>query len=157
MNNRKRMTGWSGRLVAGVAAGLGGLVIVGTALAASSSFSWTMRWRYVGGKDNGKLHVLDAGNLTINGKIWITDKLRGSTSTPLDIQIEVLKENETDNAVCTATVVPSKVMSEEKAFSKSCGRIAGGKYWLRITKVGAQDGDGDAWHNKGSGTLDVAE
>ena len=127
--------------------------LAGGAAANSSAFSWTMRWRYVGGDRNSRYHALDAGALTINGKLWIYEKARASASSPLTIQIEVLKENDEKNVLCTLTVVPSTILNDKKEFSKTCGRIETGKYWVRITKPGATNHDGDGWHNQGAGTL----
>ena len=139
------------------AAALAGLMalLCGTALASSLSFAWTMNNRYVNGKTNGRFHTLDAGELTLSGKIWITEKRAAAASTPLSISMSVVKEQDSSerDAVCTVTVTPDTTINNKKEFSRSCGRIESGKFWLLIDKVGASNPDGDGWHNQGSGTL----
>jgi hypothetical protein len=70
----------------------------------------------------------------------------------------VIKGDNDDNAsiICTATVTPSTTVNDKTAVSKSCGRIAADKYWLRIYKKGSGE-DPDGWHSQGSGTLDTAD
>lgn len=127
--------------------------LAGTAVASSSSFSWTMNKRVVNGQSNGRLHVLDAGELTLSGKIWITEKKAKSASSPLPITIKVLKAGSERDAVCSITMIPDTAVNNKKDFSKSCGRVESGKYWILINKDGADNPDGEGWHNQGSGSI----
>ncbi|MBK9258425.1 MAG: hypothetical protein IPM54_01155 [Polyangiaceae bacterium] len=125
----------------------------------SSPFNWTMQWRLVNGRTNKRFHVLEAGTLTLSGKLWIHEKRRGAPSRPMRIKIEVVKESNdgTDsdekNSLCSVIVTPSTTLHERTEYSKSCGRIETGKYWIRVNKFEAESGDGDGWHNQGSGIL----
>jgi hypothetical protein len=130
------------------------LLFAGGAVASSSSFKWTMDHRYVSGERNKKFYNLSAGVLTLNGSLWITLKRAAAASAPLPISIMVVKQGSTErNATCTVTVIPDTVVNAKKAFSKSCGRIDSGEYFVVINKDGANNPDGDGWHNQGSGTL----
>lgn len=115
-----------------------------------------MNRRYVGGRKNGRFHSLDAGNLTVNGKIWIHEKRAGADSSPSPVTIEVLKgdTDSKDSIICTLVVAPSTTLNDKKSFSKPCGRVEGDKYWLKIYKGGHSE-DPDGWHSQGSGTLDT--
>lgn len=125
----------------------------GEAAASSSSFAWVMNNRQVNGQKNGRLHALDAGELTLSGKIWITEKKAKSASTPLPITIKVFKEGSERDAVCSVTVIPDTAVNNKKDYARSCGRIEGGKYWVLINKDGADNPDGEGWHNQGTGAL----
>lgn len=128
-------------------------LLAGRAVASSSSFSWVMNNRQVHGQNNGRLHALDAGELTLSGKIWITEKKGKSATTPLPITIKVFKEGSERDAVCSVTVIPDTAVNNKKEYSKSCGRIESGKYWILINKDGADNPDGEGWHNQGTGSL----
>jgi hypothetical protein len=141
-------------IVAAVLAGLATAVFVGSVGADSSAFTFTMNNRYVNGKANHKLHTLEAGELTISGQIWLHEKRRGAATTALPIQIDVVKDTfMARDVVCAVTVVPDRTISAKTAYSKSCGRIEGGTYFIRATKVGAENPDGEGWHNTSAGTL----
>jgi hypothetical protein len=119
-----------------------------------------MEWRFVSGRANRRFHVLDAGTLTLSGKLWAYEKRRAGAAQPQAVKIEVLKDDGNDGqddedrtAFCSAIVTPSAVLNERKEFSTSCGRVESGKYWIRISKPTAQSHDGDGWHNQGHGTL----
>lgn len=111
------------------------------------------------GRTNKRFHVLDSGTLMLSGKLWIYEKRRGGSSQPMRIKVEVVKENndEKDNnekdAFCSVIVTPSTKLNEPTEYSKSCGRVEAGKYWVRINKFEASSTDGDGWHNRGNGTL----
>ncbi len=141
-----------GACVAGLAVLSSASMVAERALANSSNFSWRMDKIQVDGDRNGRFHVLDAGRLTIEGQIIITERMRASASTPLPIQIQLFPKDST-TAVCTFNVDPDRAVGAAKAFSASCGEIRAGSYWLRMKKEGASKPDGDAWHNRGNGTL----
>jgi hypothetical protein len=136
---------------------LAGIVSAGAeepAYASSSTFTWVMNKRQVHGKKNKKFHDLDGGELTLSGKIWVTDKKAAAASSPLSITIKVVKENDSeDDAVCSLTVIPDTTVNTKKDYTKSCGRVPTGKYWVHINKDGAENPDGEGWHNEGNGTL----
>jgi len=97
--------------------------IVDEASANSETFTYTMKFRYVSGKDNKQLHKLDGGELTLSGNLWITGKAFGAMPTPLPITIEVLKDTWSErDVVCTVTVMPETTLNQKREFSKSCGQ-----------------------------------
>lgn len=108
----------------------------GSALANSSAFTWAMRFRYVSGKDNKKSHSLDAGELTVSGKIWIFEKNAKATSSPGAITIEVWKDGTlSDDRVCALTVVPDTTLNSKKEISRSCGRVESGSSGSKSTRT----------------------
>ncbi len=123
-------------------------IFAGTAAANSSAYTFTMALRYVSGKDNKTFHTLDAGELTLGGKIWITDKRPDADSTPMPISITVIKAGLLGPEVCTVTVTPDTILNSPRAYSQLCGHIEGGMYWLRISKRQARSRDGDGWHSQ---------
>lgn len=146
------------RLVAAVVmAGVPTFFLAGTGVANSASFAWTMNLRFVHGKKNGQLHSLDAGELTLSGKIWIHEKAARTASSPDKVTVEVLKDTFLDNIVCTVEVTPSTTLNSKKEYSKACGRVESGKYWLRIYKPKSLDDTGDGWRSQSSGTLTTTQ
>lgn len=123
-------------------------VIASQAVANSAAFSFVMERRAVHGKRNGKLHALDAGELTLNGGVWVVSKAVGASSSPVSVEIVVYKEPETK--VCSAVVTPSKIFNDKRSATTSCGRVDAGNYWIFAVKD-----DVDGWHVKGSGTMDT--
>ncbi len=142
------------RVAAMVLAGLVMVVFAGSAVANASDYAFTMNWRYVSGKENKRFHTLDSGELTLSGKIWVHQKRYDASPVPLPVRIEVLKGIDSErDVVCTLEVTPDVILNSKRAYSKSCGRIEGGSYWLRISKSKTQTSDGEGWHSQGSGTL----
>lgn len=143
-----------GACIAGFAVLCSGSMLADQALANSSSFSWRMDKRYISGKDNGRFHVLDGGTVTIQGHIEVTERLRGSVSTPISVDIRLIHIDLTsENPACKVTVTPDTAVGAKKAFSAQCGNIKAGKYWLLIKKNTEMNPDGDGWHNRGTGSV----
>lgn len=120
----------------------------GRAVANSSGFGFTMEQRYVNGEKNKQLHALDAGELTFSGNVWVTSKNVGATSAPEVIEIAVWKIGVLGSRVCAASVTPNTIFNDKRSFSRSCGRIEGGTYWIEVSRKKV-----DGWHIKGSGAL----
>lgn len=140
-----------GALMSGV---LATVAISERALANSSGFSWRMDKRYISGKANGRFHFLEAGTVTIQGHIEITERLRGSVSTPISVKISLIHaDSSTDEASCSVTITPDTAVGARKPFSATCGPIKSGKYWFLIKKNTDLNPDGDGWHNGGNGTV----
>jgi len=59
----------------------------------TSSWSFTMDYRYVNGAENGIYHKMDAGEMSISGKIWIYSKDSWFGETPNRIKYEVWKSS----------------------------------------------------------------
>lgn len=143
-----------GACVAGLVVLCSVSMIAAQAQANSSNFSWRMDKRYISGKDNGRFHMLDAGTVTIQGHIEITERLRGSVSTPIPIVISLVHVDlAPEQASCKITITPDTAVGASKPFSVTCGNIKSGKYWLLIKKNTEMNPDGDGWHNRGSGTV----
>lgn len=141
-------------VAATVPAGLAMVVFAGRAVANSSAYAFTMKLRYVSGRDNNRPHTLDAGELTLSGQIWATNKSVRSTSTPQPITIEVAKPGLFSPVpICTLSVMPDVILNSKRPYSRSCGRIEGGTYWIIASKSKTWDKSGDGWRIQGSGTL----
>lgn len=139
--------------LAAVALALALATVAGRALANSSAFAFTMNMRHVDGEKNKQSHALDAGDLTINGNVWVTSKRARATSTPESITFRVAETGLLGSTVCTVSVTPDTIFNSKRAFSKSCDRIKSGTYWIEVSKGQAIDKMGDGWQLQGSGTL----
>jgi hypothetical protein len=135
------------RMAAVVLVGLAAGSLAGRAAANTAAFSFVMERRAVHGKGNGKLHALDAGELTLSGGVWVVSKNRGSTSTPTEVEIAVYRDGQ-EAEVCSVTVKPSTIFNEKRSSEKTCGRVETASYWLLVSKK-----NDDGWDIKGSGTL----
>jgi hypothetical protein len=109
--------------------------------------------RYVDGQKNKQIHSLDAGELTISGDIWVTSKNARATSSPQSISLRVAATGLFGSTACTVSVTPDSTLNKKRSFSKSCGRIESGTYWIEVSKDKAIDKTGDGWHLRGSGSL----
>jgi hypothetical protein len=127
--------------------------LAGAALANSASFSFTMNNRLVNGESNKMLHALDAGELTLDGKLWVTSKKARATAEPGNIEIFVYKIGILNSEVCKVVVTPDRIFNKRVAFSKACGRVESGTYVIKLWKEKALDRSGDGWQIAGSGTL----
>jgi hypothetical protein len=143
------------RYAAGALVGI--MMIVGfarMAVANSSGYAFTMRWRYVSGKENRKFHALEAGELTLSGKVWITDKKVVTLAlSPDPVTIEVMQGTVFPSVRCSASVTPDRIFNSSRVYSMSCGRIEAGTYWIQVSKPKAGSPDGDGWHSQGDGLL----
>lgn len=92
------------------------------ALANESKFEFTMEHEYVSGRKNKVAHGLDAGLLTIEGELWLTQCAPGSVG-PHVIEIEVYKDHTLDEQLCTFGVTPSKPVGNRVSFSVPCNAI----------------------------------
>lgn len=117
------------------------------ALANSSSYSFTMDHRYVNGKDNGVTHGLSAGSLTNSCSLWAYDKAAGAVG-PYSVTIAVVQDGIIDKTICTTSVTPSKTLNVKKSYSKSCGSVPTGVYYIEAWKT-----NDDGWDVKAQGTL----
>lgn len=135
-------------LVPAAAMALAFAVLAGRAAANSSAFSFTMHRRAVNGQKNGKLHRLDAGELTLGGSIWVVSKDGGARSTPHTVKIKVMETGVLGSEVCSVSATPNTIFNAKRAVDKSCGRVESGSFWLLVSRS-----DDDGWHLQGSGTL----
>ncbi len=143
-----------GACVAGLAVLSSASMIAEQALANSTNFSWTMLRRGVHGANNQKLHLLDAGTLTVSGTLWIHEKRAKATSQPMAVTIYVRKRGSIfDDDICNFDVIPSTLLNDRRAFSNACGTVAAGTYYLFAAKPKSADEDGDGWHNQAAGML----
>lgn len=128
------------------------IVMALPALANSSSYQWEMshEGRNVNGKRNGVLHDMTAGELTNSGEVWQYFNLQGATG-PLKVGIEVRKVNTLfDSSVCIAYVTPSAELNDPVSYSKDCGTISDGTYYIVAFK-----GDMDGRSTAGRGVLET--
>lgn len=128
-------------------------VFAGSAVASSAAFAFTMNLRYVDGKKNNILHTLDAGDLTLSGKIWVTSKKARAASNPEPVTITVWKPGIVNSDKCSVSVTPDRILNQKVSFTKSCGHIESGTYFIAVSKSDAFDKSGDGWQCQGSGTL----
>lgn len=130
------------------------VAIASSAIASSSAFSFTMFLRVVRGDRNKMLHSLDAGELTISGEVETTGSVASpATKKPVAVSFEVRQKGTIlSSSVCSASVTPDPALSKKVSFSKSCGKIGKGIYYIIVSKD-YQAKTGDGWHITGSGTL----
>lgn len=130
------------------------LIIVTPVFANSSTWSFLAFYdgRYLSGKANGVFHTLTAGSLTNSGSIWVTMIMGGSPNGLQPWYFEVWKKNTIfDQKICTSNpVYPNVMVGRQYAttFSKNCGNIPDGKYYLVIWRS-----ESDNREVQGSGTL----
>lgn len=111
-------------------------------LAASSRYSFDMKWRVVDGKDNKEFHKLDSGNAYIDGshRIYHSEYPQARKE---NLHYTLIKNNwGFDKGIGTIEVKPNT------SFSRNFGKIDSGEYYLQVWKT-----NNDYHHTKGSGTL----
>lgn len=130
------------------------LVMVSPVLANTSNWWFLALYDryYLNGENNGVYHSMDSGNLTISGSIWVTMIMGGDPPPPEAFYFQVWKNNTWfDTKICTSGGVTPSVMvgpAYAESFSKNCGSISSGDYYLVIWR-----GDADDREVEGSGTL----
>jgi hypothetical protein len=142
-------------VVVALVAGLVVAVFVGRAGANSETFAFTMDRILVDGNANKRQHVLAAGELTLRGEIWVHLKQAPVSSRSAPVRISVQRPGDWYGSVeiCDATATPHTAVDSKQAFTTSCGRVAGGTYWIRAEKKLPLHEYGDGWFVKGAGTL----
>ena len=145
------------KIVTAIFLSLAILIMSTPALANSSSWSFTstVEGMVLDGSKNGVFHTMTAGTLTNSGSIYVASAQPCcSTTNPASWTITVKKYNWPlfDSTICSVTVTPSKMVGSQYkvSFTKNCGTIAAGKYYLYITRGG---GSTDGRQVVGSGTL----
>jgi len=121
-------------------------VLLAMFIMATPAFANTSSWsflafydgRVINGKTNGVSHQMTAGALTISGTITTT-AVYGNLPTAKPWYFEVRKWS--NNAiVCTAGPIPVPLLwNQTQSFSKACGSIPAGKYYLKIWRADADD------------------
>lgn len=134
-------------LVRGIVGVVGLLIMLTPVFANSSSYSFTMDYRYVNGKSNGVTHGLDAGYLTNSGVLWAYAKAPGAVG-PYPVTIAVVKDELIDRTICTVSVTPYTTLGVIKSFSQGCGNVKTGVYYIEAWKA-----NDDGWDIKVIGTL----
>ncbi|MEW5830489.1 MAG: hypothetical protein AB1846_16490, partial [Chloroflexota bacterium] len=110
------------------------------ALANSSSWYFLAYYdgRVINGKTNGVYHQMTAGALTISGTIKTT-AVYGNPPTAKPWYFEVRKWSN-NKIVCKAGPIAVPLLwNQTKSFSKACGSIPAGKYYLKIWRAAADD------------------
>jgi hypothetical protein len=126
------------------------LIMVTPALANSSSWSFLAFYdgRVINGKSNGAFHSMTAGALTISGTIKTT-AIFGAPNGAQPWTFEVWQDGLFPSKKCTAGPVAVPVsLNQTKSFSKACGNIPAGSYYLVIWRAAT-----DNREVTGSGTL----
>jgi hypothetical protein len=101
----------------------------------------------VNGKDNGIVHTMTAGTLSHTGAVWQYQTAPNPVG-PNQVHIEVWKDTLFDDLICTVTLTPYTTNNLKKYFSKNCGTISAGNYFIVVWKV-----EDDGRDDKGTGTL----
>lgn len=95
---------------------------------------------------------MTAGSLTNTGSLWVTAAAPGATNPPAYFKISVKKSVfGVDPTICTtAKIYPSLMVGSQYkvSYSKSCGTIAAGTYYLYI-----QRNQVDGREVQGTGTI----
>lgn len=126
------------------------LIMVTPALANSRSWSFLAFYdgRVINGKNNGVFHSMTAGALTISGTIKTT-AIFGTPSGAQPWTFEVWQDGLFPSKKCTAGPVAVPVgLNQTNSFSKACGSIPAGSYYLVIWRAAV-----DNREVTGSGTL----
>lgn len=133
------------------------LIVAVPVLANSSSWSFFLpdNAYAVDGKANGRIHTMTAGTLTFSGSFYVS-RVIPAAGNPSPVKFTVYKLGsglfDPDRVICSTTITPSKMVGSAyaKSFSKNCGTIAAGKYYIYILRtLSAADG----YELVGSGTL----
>lgn len=137
------------KVVTALFLGLIVFLIATPVLANSSSWSFLAYYngRKINGKKNGVSHQMTAGTLTISGTIKTT-AVYGNPPTASPWYFEV-RDWSNNKLKCTAGPVAVPLQwNQTNSFSKTCGKIPAGKYYLVIYRDPADDRE-----VTGSGTL----
>ena len=119
-------------------------------LANSSSWSFLAFYngRVINGKTNGVFHSMTAGALTISGTIKTT-AIYGTPNGAQPWYFEVWQDGLFPSKKCTAGPVAVPInLNQTNSFSKACGSIPTGSYYLIIWRAAL-----DNREVTGSGTL----
>ncbi len=112
------------------------LVMATPVLANTSSWSFLAFYdgRVINGKSNGVFHQMTAGALTISGTIKTT-AIYGTPNGAADWYFEVWKDGLIPSKKCTAGPVAVPLSwNQTNSFSKACGTITAGSYYLIIKR-----------------------
>lgn len=127
------------------------LLIMATPVLANSSSWWFLAYydgRVINGHDNGVFHSMTAGTLTISGTITTT-AIYGTSNGAQPWYFEVWKDGLIHTKKCTAGPVAVPLSwNQSNSFSKNCGSITSGSYYLVIWRAAT-----DNREVTGSGTL----
>lgn len=126
------------------------LIMVTPALANTSSWYFLAYYdgRVINGKTNGVFHQMTAGALTISGTIKTT-AIYGTPNGAQPWYFEVWKDGLFPSKKCTAGPVAVPLSwNQTNSFSKACGSIPAGSYYLVIWRAAT-----DNREVTGSGTL----
>jgi len=95
------------------------------ALANTNYFYLEMQHRYVSGKDNGVLHNMTAGDMSISGQVYVKSSTAGAVG-PYQITYEVYKYNSwlADTRIGSAYATPST--TKNVSFGNSFGQRSAG-------------------------------
>lgn len=117
--------------------------------AATNSFSFTMKNRYISGDSNNQHHILRAGNVYIKGTITSTKQNNnyGGTS-PNPISIALYRSKTGIDKYCGEVALgkSKNIKITERKLGKA--DITSGKYYLVIYKA-----ENDYWTSTGSGKV----
>lgn len=103
---------------------------------------------YINGKTNGVIHTMTAGALTLSGTIKTT-AIYGAPAGAQPWYFEVWKDGLVSSKKCTAGPISVPIsLNQTNSFSKACGTITAGNYYLVIYRAAA-----DNREVTGSGTL----
>lgn len=124
------------------------MLIMATPVIANSS-SWYFLAYYTGyvvnGHDNGVFHQMNAGPLTINGTIETT-AIYGTPNGAAPWTFEVHKDTLFHPKVCTAGPVAVPLSwGDTNSFSKLCGTISEGSYYLVIYRGSLDNREVEGW------------
>lgn len=115
-------------------------------LANSSSFVWDMTNRYVNGYDNGEIHAMTSGTMSISGSMYIYSSLPGATG-PLPVTIKVYRDAFGPDPLA-GSIIKTPIKGQTVSYSGNLGTEPTGDYYLEISKT-----EDDGHDTKGSGTL----
>jgi hypothetical protein len=111
------------------------VVLIATlARANEASFSFKMEHECVDGQKNGVEHSLSHGVLTINGELWLTNCVVGSTG-PNTVTITIFKDGIIDGEVCSFDVTPSKPVGRKVSFSTTCVTVPASDLYVVVIKT----------------------
>lgn len=128
------------------------LVMLSPVYAASKSSDWSfvMDYRLVDGYDNGEIHNLKKGTMSLSGSFCVYSKDDSAVESPYRVYFSVrkIKDWGVDDFIGETSKTPSETLHEDVEVEGAFGEQEEGQYYLQIYTA-----NDDGWNTAGSGTL----
>jgi hypothetical protein len=124
------------------------IIVLGSApaLANESKFEFEMEHRYVNGVNNGILHKMSRGILTVSGEVVtvncaVVDEETGKTAVPELVRFNVMQEGSVVDGppICSFAVTPAGKIGKKVTFDVTCNDIGDAKVYIVVYQVTDDD------------------